>query len=1041
MKLHTIRIHNIKSLIGTHILNLDERFGASELFLIHGPTGVGKTAIFDAVALSLFGQTPQLKGGAQGNNTDSVAWIMNELSGECWTELEFSILNSEGHREYYHARWELHRAGRKPNGAVQAPRRKLNRIDQDGNVLEILTNSSTARDNNIAFDEALRGMSYGDFQQTILLPQNGFTKFIKASNKDRVDLLERITGTGHLAQLCLEAQVKAKGFRQELRKERDELIGVMNETEVATARKTLKRYKKELEAYTVYQSVYRLGQEWEHHRNILKTRQQTYQDKERQLKELVNSIDEQEAQLEKLKAEGELIKEDVSVLQNIRPQIEEELRALSDKLNNLEMKKNQLGKLRLKLEQQSKEVQKIERQLKKLTGVSAEELATLQQEQETALTELISRLGEASLGDYGAQVSRRQRVLRRQSEWCRTFIAHWQAKLQLEASISELQADVLQKDTEVAENTAKIEAQEKVCYELEDKIKAISGRLSKAQSFFVFHEHRKKLKEGEACMLCGATDHPLKKMADPDKYEKALKAQKDLESQRTLLEKNMRDARTKITTLKTSNGYIGREQEKNRKNVVRMEVNLRKKIHEMQQITIDLGKSVDTFTNVSAEQLRQTLDSQCDQLDSLNHRLGRASAKLNAMLQDQNKHQELLNQKQAILREQDELDAQCTDLNREMMSAAEDMSSAIDGIATRVNEATKSRCAPQHKLSNSVGFLQRHLQTTWMKWNGLLGDWQQREARFQERLKHNRERQGDLSLELKTFKEAEASIRQTMSEAERKLTQGLSSMETLSVQWFDMGGDWLEQWSALKDARQDILGAKLKVEEVMLSVQARLKQYEDNLERMKRIQQLENLVQQWNDMHTLLNTRGHVVADPKVGKGLTFRTYAQIRQLQLLVRSANEHLSAMQTDYLLEVRKDPEGRPVLDFEVKMESNFSRPLTTLSGGQTFLVSLAFALALSDLRKVNFSIETLLIDEGFGALDRNYVEMAVDTLELLKHRGVQVGLISHVVALQEKIATSVTIEDLKFVELDLEATSEESEQTTTVEEASNQVAAKL
>ena len=182
-------------------------------------------------------------------------------------------------------------------------------------------------------------------------------------------------------------------------------------------------------------------------------------------------------------------------------------------------------------------------------------------------------------------------------------------------------------------------------------------------------------------------------------------------------------------------------------------------------------------------------------------------------------------------------------------------------------------------------------------------------------------------------------------------------------------------------------------------------------------------------MHILLNTTGHVVADPNMGRGMTFRTYAQIRQLQVLVHSANEHLSAMQTDYLLEVRKDADGRPVLDFEVKMESNCSRPLTTLSGGQTFLVSLAFALALSDLRKVNFSIETLLIDEGFGALDRNYVEMAVDTLELLKHRGVQVGLISHVVALQEKIATSVTIDDLKFIELDVDADSSELHDTST------------
>jgi exonuclease SbcC len=205
-------------------------------------------------------------------------------------------------------------------------------------------------------------------------------------------------------------------------------------------------------------------------------------------------------------------------------------------------------------------------------------------------------------------------------------------------------------------------------------------------------------------------------------------------------------------------------------------------------------------------------------------------------------------------------------------------------------------------------------------------------------------------------------------------------------------------------------------EQSIIGFKARLKRYEENLERMKKIQQLENLVAQWKDMHVLLNTNGHVVSDPNIGRGMTFRTYAQIRQLQLLVRSANEHLSAMQTDYLLAIRRDAEGRPVLDFEVKMESACSRPLTTLSGGQTFLVSLAFALALSDLRKVNFNIETLLIDEGFGSLDRNYVEMAVDTLELLKHKGVQVGLISHVVALQEKIATSITIEDLQYVELE-------------------------
>ena len=77
-------------------------------------------------------------------------------------------------------------------------------------VLEVMTDSSTAKEYVAAFNKALRGMSYNDFQQTILLPQNGFTRFIKATNKDRVDLLERITGTGHLAELCLQASGEAQ---------------------------------------------------------------------------------------------------------------------------------------------------------------------------------------------------------------------------------------------------------------------------------------------------------------------------------------------------------------------------------------------------------------------------------------------------------------------------------------------------------------------------------------------------------------------------------------------------------------------------------------------------------------------------------------------------------------------------------------------------------------------------------------------------------------------------------------------------------------
>ena len=158
--------------------------------------------MFDAVALSLFGQTPQLKGGAKGDNTDSISWIMNELTGECWTELVFrlepevnvNIITQDGSCIVQDVSLLVQ---------YKTPRRKLNRIDKNGNVLEVMTDSSTGKEYSAAFNKALRGMSYNDFQQTILLPQNGFTRFIKASNKDRVDLLEQNYGVQGIWRNCV----------------------------------------------------------------------------------------------------------------------------------------------------------------------------------------------------------------------------------------------------------------------------------------------------------------------------------------------------------------------------------------------------------------------------------------------------------------------------------------------------------------------------------------------------------------------------------------------------------------------------------------------------------------------------------------------------------------------------------------------------------------------------------------------------------------------------------------------------------------------
>jgi exonuclease SbcC len=139
--------------------------------------------------------------------------------------------------------------------------------------------------------------------------------------------------------------------------------------------------------------------------------------------------------------------------------------------------------------------------------------------------------------------------------------------------------------------------------------------------------------------------------------------------------------------------------------------------------------------------------------------------------------------------------------------------------------------------------------------------------------------------------------------------------------------------------------------------------------------------------------------------GKKFRTFAQALSLSALVGKANRHLRKLAPRYEIEVdQKESLGLQVRDLN---EAGAVRPVSSLSGGEKFLASLAMALGLSDLASKNVSIETLFIDEGFGTLDADYLEEAINVLESLKHQSKTVGIISHVELLKERITTQVIV----------------------------------
>ncbi|TAH19118.1 MAG: hypothetical protein EAZ08_09595 [Cytophagales bacterium] len=137
------------------------------------------------------------------------------------------------------------------------------------------------------------------------------------------------------------------------------------------------------------------------------------------------------------------------------------------------------------------------------------------------------------------------------------------------------------------------------------------------------------------------------------------------------------------------------------------------------------------------------------------------------------------------------------------------------------------------------------------------------------------------------------------------------------------------------------------------------------------------------------------------------RSFAQSLTLSQLIVLANKHLEKLNPRYYLQKKEKTElDMVMIDRE---QADNMRPISTLSGGETFLVSLALALGLSDLATVGkkTQIQSLFIDEGFGTLDPHTLDETITTLENLQLSGKQIGIISHVEELKQRITTQILV----------------------------------
>ncbi|MFK7739928.1 MAG: AAA family ATPase [Planctomycetota bacterium] len=205
--------------------------------------------------------------------------------------------------------------------------------------------------------------------------------------------------------------------------------------------------------------------------------------------------------------------------------------------------------------------------------------------------------------------------------------------------------------------------------------------------------------------------------------------------------------------------------------------------------------------------------------------------------------------------------------------------------------------------------------------------------------------------------------------------------------------DAQKQHESVKKHQLDVL-AELEVDD-------RMQKQRDELQ--PRLQAQERELGVWQSLDDLIGSSG----------GDAFARYAQGLTLELLLIEANRRLQDLARRYRLEKVVGESGGSghggdmdfvVVDLDM---GGTRRSLNTLSGGETFLVSLALALALATLAAPTARVETLFLDEGFGTLDAHSLEIALGALDSLQATGCQVGIISHVDGIAERIGAVVEV----------------------------------
>ncbi|MBC2122427.1 AAA family ATPase [Listeria marthii] len=985
-----------------------EKLGTEQIFVISGKTGAGKSTIFDAISFAIFGKA---------NTFDRESFSMRSHFATDKEVTEVTLVFRLKDKIYQISRIPQQEiAKQRGNGTTTSPQ-KAELYELIGDEMKLL--ASSVRDVNTKMEELIQ-LNVDQFRQILMIPQGEFRELLVSDSKEKEVILQRLAHTVYyekVENLLWEKQKEAEILVVEARKkvaelaelslpgvevagkttseisvlqteamQREQAILVELETELSVMRKqtseavekvTLAKEQlldwQNLDAYTA--EVAKLETEKDFYQAIevrieAAKRASNLRSQDAlciRLKEQLEAAEKNEKQVaieaERVASQFSHAKKQKETLAEKEAELEANKRTLFQ-LEEMEPKIIELEAVTIQKRRAELDWKEATNHLEKVVGSEQEIIAEMQ-----VMEAKLAEVNQAELANLEAinerttietSIEKNQELVNK-----RMKMAGWDKQKQVE---EQTLAELLTEKTEI-ETTIKRE-------ELK--------RQQEQAATLALHLH-----DGDACPVCGSVSHPeLAKFGESANLE-------TLEVASAKLNEKQLAIHSAEKSISQFEWQLNEWAEIADVNLAEVEQTLAENIQQAKNLTVQI----------------ETLQAKVAQKETI-------QATLETLKNNQNKAEI----------EKNNIAVQVENLHQQVQLA----SGKLNYLEQSIPADLRDKAVFEHKKNGLNTSIQTHIEQA-----------ERVDAAFRQAEKATTQLESTLESAQKTILSAQEALqeqREIFKTAMKQndfssydaYKQALMSAEELKSQEEQLAD--FERKRHLAISRQADLSEKLKgkqkpnieqLEFVMHEKQQQLRQSEENTikqrefvtKRKELIENYQNSIQSVEKAEANYADIG-LLADAARGKNarrLTFERYILAMFLDTIIHRANHRLSKMTSGRFELQRKMEKAKGNVQSGLELEvfdeyTGLTRHVKTLSGGESFKTSLALALSLAEVVQEmagGISLETMFIDEGFGTLDPESLEAAVECLLETQENGRLVGIISHVPELKERISARLEV----------------------------------